>query len=224
MTLVTWPAVTLLYWVVVGMTVLSFAAAGRWGLCSVVVGGATLLARLARKSSAARNRSGGHKSVDNFRFLADGLTPESAEGLSDLKITVPAAAPRRKRKPVAKLVNNTWPPYGGFQETVYGESKYQAAILRALGATPAGWTEKQVMAELVCEPGDAVTGDVGVYINGAKVGELPGGNAILFRRRLVRRGLTRQTTRCHAQIRGGGKPSHGNAAMLGVFLDIAPFN
>ena len=168
-----------------------------------------------------------HPPAVSFDFLSAGNAPVSREmPVFDTTLTRKAAQPR-SREANKKLINNAWPATGDYEVDVVGESNYQSALLRMVGGNASSWVETVVPADLVCEPQERHafpdTGDVSVYVGGTKVGELHAGDAILFRRRLIRRGIKGQTTHCNALIRGGGPRGDGTTRMLGVRLDLRYF-
>lgn len=135
-----------------------------------------------------------------------------------------STADRHDRKAAAPLIGNAWPAKGEFACDVVGESRYQDALIAAVGAQPTAWHEVMVTAHLVCErdnPHDPKA--VAVYVDGKRVGYLPRDHARTFHKRLARRGIAGHTTSCGAMIRGGGTADDGQPRMFGIWLDIAPF-
>ncbi len=201
----------------------SAAFAGEWLWCFVAAAFATYCFRQVRHGRRQRYAI---PTAVSFDFLGDGDSSGSTETPAFATVAKKAAPPR-KRESNRKLVNNTWPALGEYEVDVFGESNYQAVLLRIVGGDASHWIESVVLAELVCEPQEQQafpdTGDVSVFIGGAKVGELRAGDAICFRRRLIRHGIKGQKTHCNALIRGGGPRGDGTNRMLGVRLDLRYF-
>jgi hypothetical protein len=188
------------------------AATTRFLPLAVVFG---VLALVTLRYSFGSGRSG---SAEKRRGVSRRERPGSFAFLGEPK-------PARARKPPPPLVNNEWPAKGLFGCEVVGESHYQAALIAAVGAPPTKWQEVMVTAELVCEPNnrhDPLA--VAVFVNGSRVGYLQSESARAFRRRLERRGIAGQTTRCGAMIRGGGEAHDGSQRMYGIRLDIQGFS
>lgn len=150
--------------------------------------------------------------------------PASRASSSKFDFFETAAPSGRSRKPPAALIDNEWPAKGEFACNVVGESNYQKALIAVLGARPTEWQQVMVTAELVCEHDNRHDPKaVAVMVTGQRVGYLSRDSARSFHGRLERRGITGQTTRCGAMIRGGGIGRDGTQRMYGVWLDIQPF-
>jgi hypothetical protein len=204
-----------------------------------VLSGGIAVVFLHRAAVGFRRRKGRNRPPPNHfagvwpdgDFMAETAPTESVAvaSRSDFDFTTTKPTKRRrepgKRKRIRPIEGDQWKPRGDYEVPVSGESQFQSALLCLVGGSAQVWMEHATTAELVCAPQHPYdfpdTGDVFVYINGLRVGELPDGSA--FRRRLMRYGLKGQTTRCNAQIRGGGPRTDGTQRMLGVWLDMPPF-
>jgi len=112
-----------------------------------------------------------------------------------------------------------WTDNGNFDFEVVGESSYQPALKKIANSATENLT-----ALLVPEPDNAHDKlAVAVYISALKVGYLSRDDAQDFHERLRDKGLAAQITSCDVRIYGGGQ-KNGKKLMLGVWLDMKPFN
>lgn len=162
-------------------------------------------------------------------------TPEHSQsiGLNPSPTDDHVAKPTEQSRPSGKRAtsatqNNAahaWPePKNGDECDVVGEAHYQTALCELAGDHGNHESMQQFTARLIPENDNPYDDKaVRVDIAGKTVGYFSRDDARSFRRRLVAKKLTGQTTTCGARITGGWLTKSGERASYGVRLLIKPF-
>ncbi|RYG35550.1 MAG: hypothetical protein EON93_06385 [Burkholderiales bacterium] len=148
------------------------------------------------------------------KFLGDQKRP-----LARSKPAAPARAPVDASGEMFR-----WPPLGGFDFEVVGESNYQKTLQRIAGDHGKDNVAAECTAVLTPEDDNAYDKSaVQVTVDGDVVGYLSRDDARSFRRRLGRKGLSGQSTNCDAKVVGGRTQRGGEKLKYGIQLDLKPF-